>query len=140
MTIIKWLIKWFPLVALFVFLMTLFAMNLDQKIQIRYYGLAQPITAQFWELVVFSVAVGIIIVAIGDLFSQMRWLRERRRMTKRDREHQGEVQALNETIQTLEAEKQTLKREIDQKSRELAAQKSKGVALQPPRSVELSGS
>lgn len=138
MTVIKWLIKWFPIVALFVFLLTLFAMNLDQNVQIKYYGLAQAITVQFWELVVFSVALGIIVVALGDLFSQMKWHGERRRMVKRDRDHQGELHALNDKIQRLEADKQSLQREIDRKSDELTVAKAKEAVAHKPRSTELS--
>jgi hypothetical protein len=137
MTVIRWLIKWFPLVTLFVFLMTLFQMN-DQMIQIKYYGLHQPITAHFWELVIFCVALGIIVVAIGDLITQLKWHGERRRMVKRDRGHLGEVQALNEKIQKLEAENQTLQREKEQKSQELARIRGKSAVQPTSPPIELS--
>jgi hypothetical protein len=125
MTFVKWLSKWFIVVALFVFLLTLFAMNMDQRVQVKYYGLAHPITVEFWELVVFSVALGMIVAALGELVSQMKWIGERHRMIKRDREHKGELQALNDKIGTLESQSHQLKKDVERKTQELADLKAK---------------
>lgn len=113
MRLIKRLIE----LAFFVFLLSLFGKNMDLSLPIKYYGLPQPITVQFWELVIFCVAIGIIIAALGDFITQVKWLSERRRMIKTDREHHAEVQALSEKIRALEADSTRLQRELDTKSK-----------------------
>jgi len=121
MTLLKWIMKWFVGLALFVFLLTLFTKNLDQSVQIKYYGLPQPITAQFWELVIFCVALGILVAAIGDFVAQLKWMAERRRMLKRDREFDSEVETLNAKMGTLESENQRLKKDLAKKTEEISA-------------------
>jgi chromosome segregation ATPase len=74
-----------------------------------------------WELVTICVSVGIIIAAVGDFMTQLKWLRERRRMIKTDKEHQTEVDRLNTQIQGLESENKRLKGELEQKSKELSS-------------------
>jgi hypothetical protein len=112
------LIKRLVEVALIVLMVSLFALNTDQSVQIKYYGLPQPITVQFWELVLFCVAFGIIIAAFGDFITQLKWLSERRRMIKTDREHQADVQTLSDKIRGLEAENGRVQRELEHKSKE----------------------
>jgi hypothetical protein len=114
MKLIKRLIE----VTLIVLMLILFSMNMDQSVQVKYFGLPQPITVQFWELVLFCVAFGIIIAAFGDFITQLKWLSERRRMMKTDREHQAEVQKLSDKIRELEAESGRVQRELEHKSKE----------------------
>ena len=87
---------------------------------INYFGLSEPITVQFWELVSFCIALGVIIAALGDFITQLKWIKERRRMMKTDREHQSVVSGLNDKIQSLETENQRLKNELEQKEQDRA--------------------
>jgi hypothetical protein len=114
--------------AFFVFLLTLFGKNMDVSVQIKYYGLGQPITVQFWELVLFCVAFGIIIAAVGDLITQLKWMGEKRRMIKAEKGHAAEVQKLSDRIRGLEADNQRTQKELERRSKELA-QKSQELSL-----------
>jgi hypothetical protein len=117
MRLVKRLIE----LAFVILVISLFMKNKDVELQINYFGLQEPIKVAFWELVTFCVSLGIIIAAVGDFVTQLKWIRERRRMIKTDQEHQGEVDRLNDRIQTMESENQRLKRELEQKARESAA-------------------
>jgi hypothetical protein len=119
------LIKRLVELAFFVFLLSVFSKNMDVQLQIKYYGLTNPITVAFWELVIFCVAFGIIVAAFGDFITQLKWIGERRRMMKTDREHQGELAGLNDKIRGLETENQNLQRQLDKKSEELSDLQSK---------------
>lgn len=121
MRLIKRLIE----LALFMFLLSLFAMNMDVALDIKYFGLPQPIHVTFWELVLFCVSLGMLIAAIGDFVTQIRWMGEKRRLLKTDREHQGEVAGLNDKIQALESERNRLAKELENKTAALAALKDK---------------
>ncbi|MBI5568989.1 MAG: hypothetical protein HY914_03505 [Desulfomonile tiedjei] len=121
MRLIKRLIE----LAFFVFLLSLFGKNMDVALDIKYYGLPQPIHVSFWELVLFCVSLGIIIAAIGDFITQLRWLGEKRRLLKTDREHQSEVAGLNERIRTLEAERDRMAKELANRNAALVAMKDK---------------
>ncbi len=120
--------------AFFVFLLTLFGKNMDVSVQIKYYGLGQPITIQFWELVLFCVAFGIIIAAIGDFITQLKWMGEKRRMIKTDKGHLAEVQKLTDRIRGLEAENQASQKELERKSKELE-QKTQELSLAQAQAV-----
>ena len=98
-----------------VFLITFFMKNQGIELQISYYGLSQPIKVAFWELVTFCVSLGIIIAAVGDFVTQLKWLREMRRMIKTYQEHQSVVEGLNAKIGSLETENQRLKNDLDSK-------------------------
>jgi predicted RNase H-like nuclease (RuvC/YqgF family) len=117
--------------AFVIFVISLFMKNKEIVMQINYFGLSEPITVQFWELVTFCVALGIIIAAVGDFVTQLKWVRERRRMIKTDKEHQSVVDELNGKISALESEGLRLKREIEQKDREISDLKAR-VESQPP--------
>lgn len=132
MRLVKRLIE----LAFFVFLLSLFGKNMDMTLQIKYYGLTEPIQVAFWELVIFCVSLGIIVAAVGDFITQLKWMGEKRRMIKTDREHASEVANLNDKIHTLEADKDRLERELEQKSEELAALKEKGTVLQSTESEQ----
>ncbi len=118
-------------VAVFLFVISLFMKNKDIVMNINYFGLSEPVTVQFWELVSFCIALGIIIAAIGDFITQLKWVKERRRMMKTDKEHQGVVKGLNETIESLQTENQLLKSESEQKSQELSDLKQREDTLAP---------
>jgi uncharacterized protein YlxW (UPF0749 family) len=90
--------------------------NKDIELSINYFGLKEPINLAFWELVTICVSLGIIIAALGDFITQLKWVRERRRMTKTDREHSGEVDRLNEKITDLESQVQRFQKELDQRN------------------------
>jgi hypothetical protein len=108
-----------------VFLITFFMKNQGIELQISYYGLSQPIKVAFWELVTFCVSLGIIIAAVGDFVTQLKWVRERRRMIKTDQEHQSVVKGLEGRIQSLEVENQSLKSDLDSKTDEIVNLKRK---------------
>lgn len=116
--------------AFVIFVISLFMKNKEIVMQINYFGLSEPISVQFWELVTFCVALGIIIAAVGDFVTQLKWVRERRRMIKTDKEHQGVVDELNGKISALELESVRLKRELEQKDREISDLKAR-VESQP---------
>ncbi len=110
--------------AFVILVISLFMKNKNIELQIDYYGLKEPIKVAFWELVTFCVSVGIIIAAVGDLITQVKWLGERRRMMKRDQGHQGELDRLNVKVREMQDENQRLKKEAEAKSRELDAARS----------------
>jgi hypothetical protein len=121
MTFALRLIKRLIELALVIFIISLFMKNKNIELQIDYYGLQEPLKVAFWELVTFCVAIGIIVAALGDFITQLKWMGERRRMLKTDREHSGTVEKLNTRIRGLESENQRTKRELEEKTRELAA-------------------
>jgi hypothetical protein len=110
--------------AFVILVISLFMKNKNIELQIDYYGLKEPIKVAFWELVTFCVSIGIIIAAVGDLVTQVKWLGERRRMVKRDHEHQGELDRLNTKVREMQDENQRLKKEAEAKSRELDVARS----------------
>jgi len=114
MRLIKRLIE----LAFVIFVISLFMKNKDVVMQIDYFGLSAPIKVAFWELVTVCVSVGIIIAAIGDFITQWKWKAERRRMIKTDQEHQSVVERLQLRIQQLESENRTLKKDLEEKSKE----------------------
>ncbi len=116
MRLIKRLIE----LAFVILVISLFMKNKDIELTINYFGLKEPIKVAFWELVTFCVSLGIIIAALGDFITQLKWVGERRRMVKTDREHAGEVNKLSDKIKSLEKENVDIKRELDEKSEELA--------------------
>ncbi|MBI5250873.1 MAG: hypothetical protein HY912_15405 [Desulfomonile tiedjei] len=105
--------------AFVLFVISLFMKNKDITLQIDYYGLKEPIKVAFWELVTLCVSLGIIIAALGDFITQLKWVRERRRIIKRDQQHQGEVDGLNAKLLQLQEANLRLKKEAEAKSREL---------------------
>lgn len=136
--------------ALVVFVISVFMKNKNIELQIDYYGLKEPIKLAFWELVTFCVSLGIIIAAVGDFITQLKWIRERRRMVKRDKEHQGEVDRLNAKLLDLQENNVKLTKEVDDQSRELSSLRMKspgsgsllpGAAsgFTPPTTEKLSG-
>jgi len=116
MRLIKRLIE----LAFVILIISLFMKNKDIELSINYFGLKEPIKLAFWELVTLCVSVGIIIAALGDFITQLKWVRERRRMVKTDREHQGDVARLNEKIADLESHVQRTQKELDQKNARIA--------------------
>jgi len=114
MRLIKRLIE----LAFVIFIISLFMKNKDVELTITYFGLAEPIKVAFWELVTFCVSVGIIVAALGDFITQLKWIGERRRMIKTDQEHQGVVDGLNKEIEQLRAETKGLQRQLTEKTRE----------------------
>jgi uncharacterized small protein (DUF1192 family) len=127
MRLVKRLIE----LAFVILVMSLFMKNKDVELQINYFWLQEPLKVAFWELVTFCVSLGIIIAAVGDFVTQVKWIRERRRMVRTDQDHQGEVERLNNRIQALESEKQRLKKDLEQKSGEPAALGPPGPAPHP---------
>jgi uncharacterized membrane protein YciS (DUF1049 family) len=116
MRLIKRLIE----LAFVILIISLFMKNKDIELSINYFGLKEPIKLAFWELVTLCVSVGIIIAALGDFITQLKWVRERRRMVKTDREHLGDVARLNEKISDLESHVQRIQKELDQKNARIA--------------------
>jgi len=114
MRLIKRLIE----LAFVIFIISLFMKNKDVELTITYFGLAEPIKVAFWELVTFCVSVGIIVAALGDFITQLKWIGERRRMIKTDQEHQGVVDGLNKEIEQLRAETKGLQKQLTEKTRE----------------------
>ncbi len=134
MRLIKRLIE----VALLLFVISLFMKNKDIVMNINYFGLSEPITVQFWELVSLCIALGIIVAAVGDFITQLKWVKERRRMIKTDQEHQSVVNGLNEKVESLQTENQRLKNDLDQKEQELAKLKEREDTLAPVDTKEVS--
>lgn len=129
MRLVKRLIE----LAFVILVISLFMKNKDVELQLNYFGLSQPIKVAFWELVTFCVSLGIIIAAVGDFITQFKWVRERRRMIKTDQEHQSEVSRFQAKIGDLESENQRLKKELEEKSGEIASLKQPDEAPpQPP--------
>jgi type III secretory pathway component EscU len=127
MRLIKRLIE----LAFVIFVISLFMKNKDVVLQINYFGLAEPITVAFWELVTICVSVGIIIAAVGDFITQLKWVRERRRMVKTDKEHHQVVDGLNTQIKELQAERQRLRGELEAKSEEVESMRQVAEAVVP---------
>jgi len=129
MRLIKRLIE----LAVVVLIISLFMMNKDVTVRITYFGLDQPVTLAFWELVTICVSLGIIIAAIGDFITHYKWLSERKKLLKTDQEHQQVVENLNKDIRQLHAENAKLRQDLDEKSAEIDSLKA--VEEQPfPRS------
>ncbi|MDD3472697.1 MAG: hypothetical protein PHS86_07940, partial [Syntrophaceae bacterium] len=105
--------------AFVILVISLFMKNKDIELSINYFGLKEPITVAFWELVTFCVSLGIIIAAVGDFITQLKWVGERRRMIKTDQEHSNEVKRLNDKIKSLEKENQEVQRELEEKKTEI---------------------
>jgi hypothetical protein len=121
MRLIKRLIE----LAFVILVISLFMKNKDIELNIDYFGLKEPIKVAFWELVTFCVSLGIIIAALGDFITQLKWIGERRRMIKTDQGHLGEVKRLTDKIQSLEKENQDNKRELAEKNAEIEGLKKK---------------
>jgi hypothetical protein len=137
MRLIKRLIE----LAFVIFVISLFMKNKDVEMQITYFWLSQPIKMAFWELVTLCVSLGIIIAAIGDFITQLKWIRERRRMIKTDQEHHSDMARLNDLVKGLESENERLRKELEQKTSEVSSFESKqptlslsGPAGSPPES------
>jgi hypothetical protein len=128
MKLVKRLIE----LAFVILVISLFMKNKDVELQISYFGLSQPLKVAFWELVTFCVSLGIIIAALGDFVTQMKWLGERRRMIKTDKEHQSATESLNLRIQELESENGRLKGDLDRKDSEMAALRRQEPTHGPP--------
>ncbi len=118
MNVVMRLLKRLIELAFVIFIISLFMKNKNIELQIDYYGLKEPLKVAFWELVTFCVSIGIIIAALGDFITQLKWIGERHRMIKADREHKSELDSLHSRIQTLEGENLRLKRELSQKTKE----------------------
>jgi hypothetical protein len=104
--------------AFIIFIISLFMKNKDVEFQLAYFGLSEPIRIAFWELVVVCVSIGIIIAALGDLVTQLKWRSERRRMVKSEQEHEAEIDRLNGLIKGLEAENQRLTKDLEAATKE----------------------
>lgn len=102
--------------AFIIFIISLFMKNKDIDLQLTYYWPSTPIKVAFWELVTFCVSLGIIIAALGDFISQVKWVGERRRLIKNDKENQSEINRLNLAVSDLESKNKQLKSELDKKS------------------------
>ncbi|MEW6114815.1 MAG: hypothetical protein AB1664_21960 [Thermodesulfobacteriota bacterium] len=120
MRLIKRLIE----LAVVVLIISLFMMNKDVSVRITYFGLAEPVTLAFWELVTICVSLGIIIAAIGDFITHYKWLSERKKLLKTDQEHQQVVENLNKDIRQLHAENAKLRQDLEEKSAEIDSLKA----------------
>lgn len=120
MRLVKRLIE----LAFVILVISLFMKNKDIVMEINYFGLSEPIKVAFWELVTFCVSLGIIIAALGDFITQLKWIGERRRMIRADQEHQGEATRMNETIAKLGKENLELKKDLEQTKKEVSELKS----------------
>jgi hypothetical protein len=125
MRLIKRLIE----VAFVMFLLSLFMMNKDVEMQITYFWISQPIKMAFWEVVTLCVSLGIIIAAVGDFVTQLKWARARRRMVKTDKEHHGEVTRLKDLAKGLESENERLRKELEQVTSEVSSAEGKQPSL-----------
>jgi hypothetical protein len=113
------LIKRLLEVAFVILIISFFMQNKDLVMKINYYGLAEPIEVAFWELVTLCVSLGIIIAAIGDFVTQLKWVGERRRLLKTDRGHSKVVDELNGKIADLQAEASGMTKALEDKTAEL---------------------
>jgi hypothetical protein len=104
--------------AFIIFIVSLFMKNKDVEFQLAYFGLSEPIKIAFWELVVSCVSIGIIIAALGDLVTQLKWRNERRRMIKSEQGHEAEMARLSGLIKGLEAENHRLTKDLEAATRE----------------------
>jgi hypothetical protein len=127
MRLIKRLIE----LAFVILVISLFMKNKDVVLQINYFGLSEPIKVAFWELVTICVSLGIIIAAVGDFITQLKWVRERRRMVKTDKEHHQVVEGLNKQIKELQSESQKLRSELEEKSSEVDSMRQVANAVLP---------
>jgi len=125
MRLIKRLIE----LAFVLLIISLFMKNKDVMVPVDYFGLAQPITFAFWELVTLCVSGGIIIAAVGDFITQFKWIRERNRMMKTAAEHVHVVEDLHRQIQQLESESQMLKKDLEEKTELLESIRPKRDAM-----------
>ena len=110
--------------AFIILIISLFMKNKDVEFQIAYFGLSEPIKIAFWELVVICVSIGIIIAALGDLVTQLKWRNERRRMIKSEQDHEAEIARLNGLIKGLEMENQRLSKDLGAATRESPSSES----------------
>jgi hypothetical protein len=110
--------------AFIILIISLFMKNKDVEFQIAYFGLSEPIKIAFWELVVICVSIGIIIAALGDLVTQLKWRNERRRMVKSEQDHEAEIARLNGLIKGLETENQRLSKDLEAATRERPSSES----------------
>ena len=104
--------------AFIIFIISLFMKNKDVEFQLAYFGLSEPIKIAFWELVIFCVSIGIIIAALGDLITQLKWRSERRRMVKSEQDHEAEIGRLNGLVTGLEAENRRLTKDLEAATKE----------------------
>jgi hypothetical protein len=102
--------------AFVVFIISVFMKNSDISVNLKYYGLKDPINVAFWELVTLCVSMGIIISALGDFVTQLRWIRERSQLKKVSKEHAAAVEDYNRRIEELEKENMTLRAEAEKGS------------------------
>ncbi len=107
------LVKTILVVIFFMFLISVFMLNKNVELQIKYFGLSKPVTVQFWELVTVCVALGVIVSALWDFFSELKWMRERRKMIQTHREHKSVEGRLTARIEELEAENLGLQHELE---------------------------
>ncbi|GEM_PF-657675 len=105
--------------AFVILVFSFFMKNKDVAMNISYYGLSEPIRVAFWELVTFCVSLGVIIAALGDLVTQLGWVKERKRMQRTDKEHQEVLNKLSERTGQLEDDNQALRRELEEKAAEM---------------------
>ncbi len=96
--------------AFIFFIISIFMKNKDAAVQVTYFGFSEPLTVAFWELVTLCVSLGIIIAAVGDFITQLKWVAERRRLTNAETEQKKIVENLTEKVRELEAENARLKR------------------------------
>ena len=99
--------------AFIIFIISLFMKNKDVDFQLAYFGLSEPIKIAFWELVIVCVSIGIIIAALGDLVTQLKWRSERRTMVKSEQDREAEIDRLKGLIKGLEAENQRLTKDLE---------------------------
>jgi hypothetical protein len=130
MRLIKRLIE----LAFVILVISLFMKNKDIELSINYFGLQEPIKVAFWELVTFCVSLGIIIAALGDFITQLKWVGERRRMVKTDQQHSGEIKRLTDKIKSLEKENLDIKSENEEKTAEIEGLKKTLEAAQSTES------
>ncbi|MGO9118806.1 MAG: hypothetical protein ACLQPD_14505 [Desulfomonilaceae bacterium] len=110
--------------AFIILIISLFMKNKDLEFQITYFGLSEPVRMAFWELVTLCVSIGIIIAALGDFVTQLKWRNARRRMIKAEQEHQAEVGRLSAIVKGLEAENARLSKDLEQKHSENTSSQS----------------
>jgi uncharacterized protein YlxW (UPF0749 family) len=123
------LIKRLLEVAFVILVLSFFMENKDLVMKINYYGLSQPIDVAFWELVTLCVSLGIIIAAIGDFITQLKWVGERRRLLKTDKEHSKVVDGLNQRIEDLQSEVSGITKALEEKTAELESARMERDAL-----------
>lgn len=110
------LIKRIIELAFILFVISVFMKNKDVVLTLNYFGFPEPLTVAFWELVIFCVSLGIIIAAVGDLITELEWLRERRKMSRDTQERTRDLKRLSDRVDGLEAENEKLMRDLEAKS------------------------